>query len=112
MNKEVKEALDTLINYIPNFQKGILDLLYYSNIIGEEGVMYSVVGRLIEGLEYIYQVLTLTGLKRYTGNLESIFNLLQHGLDMKDHIYICDLFEYEVSHLLDKILVNIEEIIL
>ena len=112
MNKEKIEALQTANEYMDNLKKGIIDL---SNMIqeGKEQQAISVIPQVVDGLQWIIQVVSLTReVQKNEIKLEGLNDQLQEiieALENEDYILVGDLFNYEILPILENIHEGIRE---
>ena len=114
MNKEKIEVLQTANDYMNNLKDGIVNL---ANMIqeGKEQEAITIIPQVVDGIEWIVQVITLTKeVQKNEIGVEALNDQLQEiieALENEDYILVGDLFNYEILPILEDIHEGIKETI-
>ncbi|VDG69326.1 Uncharacterised protein [Clostridium carnis] len=112
MNKEKIEVLQTANDYMNNLKDGIVNL---ANMIqeGKEQEAITIIPQVVDGIEWIVQVITLTKeVQKNEIGVEALNDQLQEiieALENEDYILVGDLFNYEILPILEEIHEGIKE---
>lgn len=112
MNKEKIEVLQTANDYMNNLKDGIVNL---ANMIqeGKEQEAITIIPQVVDGIEWIVQVITLTKeVQKNEIGVEALNDQLQEiieALENEDYILVGDLFNYEILPILEDIHEGIKE---
>lgn len=112
MNKEKIEVLQTANDYMNNLKDGIVNL---ANMIreGKEQEAITIIPQVVDGIEWIIQVITLTKeVQKNEMGVEALNDQLQEiieALENEDYILVGDLFNYEILPILEEIHEGIKE---
>ena len=103
MNKEKIEVLQTANDYMNNLKNGIVNL---ANMIqeGKEQEAITIIPQVVDGIEWIVQVIILTK-EGLNDQLQEIIEALEN----EDYILVGDLFNYEILPILENIHERIKE---
>ncbi len=105
-----RETLKTANEYMNNLISGVkysVELLYGGN----ETEGFSMIPSICEGIQWITQVLVLTGNKN-KDLVDILFKKLEEiveSFENKDYILVADLLNYELLQVLEEIKMDIEE---
>lgn len=105
-----RETLKTANEYMNNLISGVkysVELLYGGN----ETEGFSMIPSICEGIQWITQVLVLTG-NRNKDLVDILFEKLEEiveSFENKDYILVADLLNYELLQVLKEIKMDIEE---
>lgn len=105
-----RETLKTANEYMNNLISGVkcsVELLYGGN----ETEGFSMIPSICEGIQWITQVLVLTGNKN-KDLVDILFEKLEEiveSFENKDYILVADLLNYELLQVLEEIKMDIEE---
>ena len=114
MKKEKIEVLQTANDYMNNLKDGIVNL---ANMIqeGKEQEAITIIPQVVDGIEWIVQVITLTKeVQKNEIGVEALNDQLQEiieALENEDYILVGDLFNYEILPILEDIHEGIKETI-
>jgi lipopolysaccharide biosynthesis regulator YciM len=104
MNSEIKEVLETCFDYMNKLNAGILTAAqYFQNGNYYEALDLTV--QITEGLQWVIQVINLNKeLYNEESQIEELNEKLNEALEAfqnQDYILIGDLFEYEISPIIE-----------
>lgn len=111
MEKLIKETLDSCIEYIPKLLKAVSNIVYNMQS-GNEGEGISLMPNILEGLQWVIEAVHGMQQHGYLINIDipvmtERLRELQEALEIRDYVLIADIFEYEVSPLLENWLESI-----